>query len=52
MSFSMIFVVCFWKAVWGPIFDDFGLHFGMDLDTYFDILGKIFARLLQDLGKI
>ena len=43
VSFSMIFVVCFLKAVRGPIFDDFWLHFGMDFGTDFEILGKIFA---------
>lgn len=43
VSFLMIFVVCFLRAVWGPIFDDFGLRFGMDFGTDCDILGKIFA---------
>ena len=43
VSFSMIFVVCFLKAVWEAISDDFGLHFGMDFGTFLDILGKIFA---------
>ena len=43
ISFSMIFVVCFLKAVWGAIFDDFGFHFGLDLGNDFDILGKNFA---------
>ena len=43
VSFSMIFGVCFLKAVWGPIFDDFGLRFGMDFGKKIEF----WARFLQ-----
>ena len=29
-TFEVIFWMCFLNAVWGMIFDDFGLHFGLD----------------------
>ena len=45
LTFLMIFLNCFLKAVRGMIFDDFGYHFGL----HFGVLWRIFFNKILGL---